>query len=127
MIGWGARWPRCSVLMMNPPYLSPPGGPTPQEASNPRAVMHNARQAILFFLVAVALTFSLSVGRELDIDEHGFIASGALMARNGLLPYRDYHYNHMPTEVMIYAALFRLSDHLLLVARSFQALCAACM
>ena len=63
----------------------------------------------------------------MDIDEHGFIASGALMARAGLLPYRDYHYNHMPTEVFVYAALFRMTDHLLLAARLFQAFCAACI
>jgi len=65
------------------------------------------------------------MGKDVDVDENGFIASGALLARHGQLPYRDYHYNHMPTEVFVYAALFRLTDHLLLVARVFQSVCAA--
>jgi hypothetical protein len=60
-----------------------------------------------------------------DVDEHPFIATGAMMARHGLLPYRDYHYNHMPTQVIIYSLLFRLTDHLLLIARLFQDVCAA--
>lgn len=64
------------------------------------------------------------MGREVDVDEHGFIASGVLLAE-GVLPYRDYHYNHMPTEVIVYAGLFRVFGHLLLAARAFQALCGA--
>ncbi|HZL36410.1 MAG TPA: hypothetical protein VFC78_13910 [Tepidisphaeraceae bacterium] len=78
-----------------------------------------------FFVVALALVFSISIRRKIDVDEHAFIASGALLARRFLLPYRDYHYNHMPTEVIVYALLFKLCDHLLLAARLFQASCAA--
>src|SRR6185312_6640797 len=86
-----------------------------------------ARTTILFFLFAVVMVFGMSMSKDLDVDESPFIASGALMARHGDLPYRDYHYNHMPTEVIVYAGLFRLSDHLLLTARAFQSLCAAAL
>src|SRR5579859_4814717 len=58
---------------------------------------------VAFFALALLLVFSMSIGKGLDVDEHGFVASGVLLARHGLLPYRDYHYNHMPTEVLIYA------------------------
>jgi len=59
---------------------------------------------VVFFGLALVLVFSMSIGKDLDVDEHGFIASGVLLARHGILPYRDYHYNHLPTEVLIYAA-----------------------
>jgi hypothetical protein len=80
---------------------------------------------VVFFGLALVLVFSMSIGKDLDVDEHGFIASGVLLARHGILPYRDYHYNHLPTEVLIYAALFRVFSHLVMAARTFQAICAA--
>ena len=80
---------------------------------------------MVFFLVAAVLMLGRGMWRDLDVDESPFIASGALLARHGALPYRDYHYNHMPTEVIVYAGLFGLTNHLLLVARAFQSLCAA--
>ena len=86
---------------------------------------HSARAILLFFLIASVLIFAKSMGKDLDVDENPFIASGAVLARHGTLPYRDYHYNHMPTEVIVYAGLFRVTDHLLLAARAFQSTCAA--
>lgn len=80
---------------------------------------------LAFFAGAMLLVFCISIRRKLDVDEHAFIASGALLSRRFVIPYRDYHYNHMPTEVIVYAALFRLGDHLLLIARLFQDACAA--
>jgi hypothetical protein len=76
------------------------------------------------FAAAMVLVFSISVRRKVDIDEHAFITSGAIL-RDGVLPYRDYHYNHMPTQVIVYSLLFRLTDRLLLAARLFQTICAA--
>src|SRR5260221_5180550 len=59
----------------------------------------------------------MSMGKRLDHDEHQFVASGALLARRGLWPYRDYAYFHMPNLVIVNAILFRMSDHLLLMSR----------
>ena len=81
--------------------------------------------APLVWVLALTLVFARSMHAEVDVDEHPFVASAAVLARHGLLPYRDYHYNHMPTEVVIYAGLFRACSHLLLAARCFQVLCAA--
>src|SRR5436853_6215645 len=61
--------------------------------------------------------------RELDHDEHQFVASGALLARHGLLPYRDYPYFHVPYLVFIYAAIFSATDHLLLAASLCSIFC----
>ncbi len=69
---------------------------------------------LLAAMVAVALT------APLNHDEHQFIAAGALLARDGLLPARDYPWFHTPNLAGIYAALFTLSDHLLLSARLFS-------
>jgi hypothetical protein len=79
----------------------------------------------VFFALALVLVFSMGIGKDLDVDEHGFIASGVLLARHGVLPYRDYHYNHMPTEVLIYAELFHVIGQLVMGARTFQVICAA--
>ncbi|MBC7784421.1 MAG: hypothetical protein H7144_11335 [Burkholderiales bacterium] len=78
----------------------------------------------LFATIALVLIFCRSIEENLEVDENVFVASAALL-NEGLLPYRDFHYNHMPSLVIIYAGLFKLGTHLLLIARSFSALCAA--
>src|SRR5258708_25884392 len=83
------------------------------------------RISLLFFAIAFLLVFARSMFAALEVDEHSFVTTGALLARRSLLPYRDYHYNHMPTLILVYAGLFRMTDHLLLAARAFSALCAA--
>ena len=61
--------------------------------------------------------FAMSMSKHLDHDEHQFVAPGALLARAGLLPYRDYPYFHVPYLLFLYAALDRVTSHLLLAAR----------
>jgi 4-amino-4-deoxy-L-arabinose transferase-like glycosyltransferase len=78
---------------------------------------------ILFVLIAITL-FGIAMSRGLNRDENQFIAAGALFARQGLLPYRDYPYFHVPNLMFIYAALFRCSSYLLLTSRLFSVLCA---
>jgi hypothetical protein len=80
---------------------------------------------VLAFLCAFVLIFSKSMGRGLNFDENVFVASAALWSRAGLMPYRDFHYNHLPTLLFIDGLLFKLSDHLLLIARVFSCICAA--
>lgn len=73
--------------------------------------------------VMLLLVFGLNMRRGLNHDEHQFIASAALMARNGLLPYRDFPYFHVPLLSLIYALLFGATDYLLLAARCFSVAC----
>src|SRR5881392_3436095 len=56
---------------------------------------------LLIWAAIFLLLMSISVAHPLDHDEHQFIASGALLARRGLLPYRDYPYFHLPNLVLI--------------------------
>lgn len=77
---------------------------------------------VFFALITVSL-FSIAMCRGLNRDEHQFIAAGTLLARQGLLPYRDYPYFHVPNLVFVYAVLFRCSRHLLLTSRLFSVLC----
>jgi len=79
--------------------------------------------SILFLSIVGLLLLGLNMRRGLNHDEHQFIASAALLAREGMLPYGDYPYFHMPTLVFIYAALFQISEHLLLSARLFSVAC----
>jgi len=74
--------------------------------------------AIVALLAACALLLlALGMHQGLDHDEHQFVASGAVLVRQGLLPYRDYPYFHTPELIFVYALLFCWTDHLLLAAR----------
>ncbi|MFY9852701.1 MAG: hypothetical protein WAK26_02340, partial [Terracidiphilus sp.] len=59
-----------------------------------------------------------------DHDEHQFIAGAFLVARDHLLPYRDFAFFHTPNILFIYAILFSFTNHFLLSARLFSAACA---
>lgn len=74
-------------------------------------------------LMLVALC-AIALSRGLNVDEHQFVASGALLARGGFLPYRDYPFFHTPYLTFVYALLFRATGFLLLSARLFSVLCA---
>lgn len=86
---------------------------------------------LVFGLVLLALLagafgviFGHAVLKGYFRDENQFVASGKLLAEDGLLPYRDYPYFHMPNLVFIYALIYRLTDFTLLGARLFSVLCA---
>src|ERR1700694_2732303 len=79
--------------------------------------------ALLFgFMAAVLIGNAMTSG--LNRDEHQFVAAGALLARDGWLPFRDYPYLHLPMLVFVYGAIFKATDYLLLAARGFN-VCAA--
>lgn len=81
--------------------------------------------AFLGTLLAMPFTLSLGLGNSLSHDEHQHIAAGVLFAREGLLPYRDFLYFHLPYLVYVYGFLFQVTDQYLLAARLFSAACAA--
>lgn len=83
------------------------------------------RPAVLALPPILLLLIGLAMFKHVDHDEHQFVASGALLARRGLLPYRDYPYFHLPNLAFVYAALDRLSSDLLLNARLFNCACSA--
>ncbi|RYD71684.1 MAG: hypothetical protein EOP84_24465, partial [Verrucomicrobiaceae bacterium] len=70
-------------------------------------------------LIAVAGWFLLVRGmqRDLNHDEHQFLAPGVLLSREGLLPFRDYPLFHLPNLVFAYAALDRLTGWPVLPAK----------
>lgn len=78
--------------------------------------------AILVLAAVLLLVLGVNMRRGLNHDEHQFVASGALIAGDGLLPYRDFPYFHVPALSFIYALLFRTTDYLLLAARGFSVL-----
>jgi 4-amino-4-deoxy-L-arabinose transferase-like glycosyltransferase len=83
-----------------------------------------SRRAILLLFVAVfILLLGRSMNRDLDPDEHQFVAPPALLVQDHLLPYVDYPYFHMPNLVFIYAALTGWTSYKLLAARVVMTLC----
>lgn len=87
------------------------------------------RVAVLVFIIVTALVFPIVLGlgmtKGLNHDEHQHVAAGALVAREGLIPYRDFPYFHTPYLPFAYAAIFRTSDHLLTGARLLSILSAS--
>lgn len=69
------------------------------------------------FVAAFALLLGINLRRELNHDEHQFIASAALIARAGLTPYADFPYFHVPLLSYLYALIFTICDALLLSSR----------
>ena len=79
--------------------------------------------AALFAGLALLL-FQANMLKGLNHDEHMYVAAGALLSREGLLPYRDFPYFQMPNLPFVYAGLFSTTSYLLLAARLFSTLCA---
>ena len=75
------------------------------------------------FVTVFSLSFSRAIRAGSNHDEHQFIASAELWAGQGLLPYRDYAYFHLPNLVFVYGLVFRLTEYKLLAARLLSALC----
>lgn len=91
----------------------------PQVSTPPARRTQAGTLLLAALIVASAAWVALGVAmrRDYNHDEHQFIAAGALIAREGLLPYRDFAYFHAPTLALLYAALYRSTDLLLLAAR----------
>ena len=79
---------------------------------------------VAFLGIVLGFLFLTAMGRNLNHDEHQFIAPAAALAYHGLQPYRDFPLFHLPNLVFFYAALFRVFDHPFLVARTVSVLCA---
>jgi 4-amino-4-deoxy-L-arabinose transferase-like glycosyltransferase len=73
--------------------------------------------------LVLVLQFARAMNRDFDLDEHLFVAPPALLVQQGVLPYVDYPYDHMPTLVYLYAALTGWAPYKLLAARTVSALC----
>lgn len=69
------------------------------------------------------LVFGRCMARAFNHDEHQFLAPAALLARDGLIPYRDFPAFHLPNLTFIYAALDRLSPSLIFSTRLFSIFC----
>lgn len=75
-------------------------------------------------LAVLVLLFARSMSRFFDLDEHQFVAPGVLLLRQGLRPYIDYAYFHMPYLVYIYAGVLWMAPYQLLLARIVSVICA---
>jgi hypothetical protein len=86
------------------------------------------KKAISAVLAAATLGYSASVTvfgallNTVNHDEHQFMASAYMVARQGLQPYRDFAYLQMPNLVYVYVPFF-FTHNPFLTARLFTALC----
>ena len=78
----------------------------------------------VMLLGALLVIFDHAMLKGYFRDENQFVASGKLLEDEGLFPYRDYPYFHMPNLTFIYALIYQVTDFTLLGARTFSVLCA---
>ena len=78
----------------------------------------------VFMAVVWLAVFKQAMLVPLSHDEHQFVAAGRLLA-GGMLPYRDFPTYHMPYLIMLYGAVFSLTQTSMLPARAVSAICAA--
>jgi len=81
--------------------------------------------AALIVLGAWTLLFSRSVDRDLNHDEHQFLAPAALIAREGMQPWRDFPLYHLPNQVFVYAGTERLTGDLVFGAKMVNVIASA--
>ena len=72
---------------------------------------------VVFYAGIVALLASRIVSAGISHDENQFIAPGQLLAYDGLLPYVDYPYTHMPYSIALYALSAAASNYDFLAGR----------
>jgi 4-amino-4-deoxy-L-arabinose transferase-like glycosyltransferase len=90
--------------------------------NHPRPSTWTLIPVVLFFLAVAVLLFGRSMNRRFSHDEHQFVASGVLVADQGLLPYRDFPYHHTPYLTYVNALIFKVTGQLLLSARGASVL-----
>lgn len=96
--------------------MSVASGVATQSASSSGRWVKILVPAILLILVGWLLVIR-GLQRDLNHDEHQFLAPGALLSREGLLPFRDYPLFHLPNLVFAYAALDKLTGWPVLSAK----------
>jgi hypothetical protein len=84
-------------------------------------VLKGAVQGV-FYLAILGLIVSRSFTSTISHDENLFIAPGQLLATQGLLPYVDYPYLHMPYAIPFYALTAWASDYDFLAGRLMSSL-----
>jgi len=67
--------------------------------------------------LAAGMLLALTMVEGLSHDEHQFVAAGWLLGNQGLLPYRNFPFHHLPNLALLYAAIARLSSTPLLIDR----------
>ena len=76
----------------------------------------------VFYLAILTLLVSRAASGNISHDESQFIAPGQFLAYDGLAPYVDYPYTHMPYAVPFYALSAAVSDYDLLAGRLMSTL-----
>lgn len=91
---------------------------TTLEHSRARALFWSRWFVVLLALASFfLLLLGLNMRRGLNHDEHQFVGSAVLMAREGLRPYADFAYFHVPAQTLLTATFFAFFDQFLLTAR----------
>ena len=89
--------------------------------SGPGPKFWGAALSLLMLGAAGGLVLVQAMREPLSHDEHQFVASGWLLGAQGLLPYRDFPFHHLPNLALVYAVLGRISPAVLLNARLLSA------
>ena len=79
--------------------------------------------SVLFLVGLFILHFTANMFRNLNHDEHVYVASSLYWLQHGDLPYRDFPHLHLPNLMFVYSLLYIVTDYYLLAARAFSTFC----
>jgi hypothetical protein len=72
---------------------------------------------VILFAYLLLTTFANSMQSTADHDDNPYIAAAKITAEEGLLPYKDYRFIHMPYYVFVYSLIFKFTSSITLVTR----------
>ena len=72
---------------------------------------------VILFAFLLLTTFAHSMQNTADHDDNPYIAAAKITAEEGLLPYKDYRFIHMPYFVFVYSLIFKFTSSITLVTR----------
>ncbi|MEA3435708.1 MAG: hypothetical protein U9R43_04535 [Thermodesulfobacteriota bacterium] len=72
---------------------------------------------VILFAYVLLTTFTLSMQNAADHDDNPYIAAAKVTAEEGLIPYKDYRFIHMPYYVFVYALIFKFTSSVTLIMR----------
>ncbi|MBC8487495.1 MAG: hypothetical protein H8D45_15805 [Bacteroidetes bacterium] len=71
----------------------------------------------ILFAYLLLTTFQLSMQNYTDHDDNPYIAAAKITSEEGLLPYKDYRFIHMPYYVFAYSLIFKFTPLITLGSR----------
>ena len=86
-------------------------------SKNKTVVLLYKALVVMLFAYLLLTAFMASMQNAADHDDNPYIAAAKLTAEEGLIPYKDYRFIHMPYYVFVYSLIFKFTSSITFVSR----------